>query len=395
MAFARPGPLLLKKENIEVQNKQALSGGVARVGGEVSSGDRVTGGTPAGGIRAGGVHAGGVHAGDVRGGGDRAGGTRPAGEIQLVAVQMRLSLDDYWSREAFERKIESLVAGVRRAVDPSLPALVAFPEDVGLMLVVQGFKAQLGNAATVGEAIARATRALFWQAVRRRALHRLSWVPALYLSRHRTIAQTYVEVFAEAARSLGAYVAAGSAVLPRYRVKGGRVQWNQPLGSRVYNTAYLFDPGGRVIGVQRKVHLIDLEMKKALDLAAGELGELTVVDTALGRVGVAICLDCFQDDVAESLARGGTQVLVQPSANPAPWTAEEKAGWQESAFRRTCVQKLFAYAVNPMMTGRIFDIEFYGQSTIVGQGGVLREASTADGEEILVATVPHPSALDP
>src|SRR5690606_29543592 len=62
----------------------------------------------------------------------------PAPEVQLVAVQMSLDLNDYWTREAFERKIREQMDAVAAATDPNLPTLVVFPEDVGLLLVVQG-----------------------------------------------------------------------------------------------------------------------------------------------------------------------------------------------------------------------------------------------------------------
>lgn len=308
-----------------------------------------------------------------------------AREIQLVAVQMGLSLDDYWSRKAFQEKIGKTVDAVKQAIDPSVPTLVAYPEDVGLMLVLQGLNDELSHVTTVAEAIARATRTLFLPALGRRIVHRLSWVPALFLTRHRLIAETYFDVFSNAARTLGAYLVAGSVVLPKYRVDQGRVLWDQkPLDPQVYNTAYVFDPSGQVVGEQRKVYLIDLEMRAALDLAAGTIDELTVVETPLGKLGVAICLDSFQDDVAHRLKGLGAQILVQPSANPAPWTSEQQVEWLESAYRRTHLEKLFAYAVNPMMTGSLWDLGFFGQSSIVGQDGVLRQAATADGEEILV-----------
>ena len=45
--------------------------------------------------------------------------------IQLVAVQMTLDLDDYWSYEAFEAKIRRQLRQSLRP-EPGLPALVVF-----------------------------------------------------------------------------------------------------------------------------------------------------------------------------------------------------------------------------------------------------------------------------
>lgn len=359
-------------------------------------------------------------------------------EIQLVAVQMKLDLDAYWTREAFERKIGDLMNRVRQGIDPGLPTLVVFPEDVGLMLVLLDLKHKLGSVRHIADAIQKAIRALFAPALYHRVRHRLAWVPALFLTRHARIASVYFDVFSRAAKTYGVYLVAGSVVLPPYRLADGRANWQEgPQQARLYNTSYVFGPDGRILGRQIKVYLIDLEQEAALHLDRGSAGEIRAVETPLGRIGIAICLDSFQDEVTEALKEDGTDILVQPSANPGPWSPEQQLDWLNSSYKRTVVEKSFAYAVNPMMTGAIWDVEFYGQSSIiardmgkdegsVGRGpgvsssgpdassdvsagssggtlgyrdlgpmkGFLAVAGDDAGEEILVARVPHPRTLD-
>lgn len=336
--------------------------------------------------------------------------------IQLVAVQMSFDLDDYWSRDAFAAKIRRLMQQVAREIQPELPTLVVFPEDVGLMLVVQGMRERLQGVETIEEAIQRAVRAHLIPLAITKWRRKLSWVPAFYLYRHRAIAETYFEVFSQVAKEYGVYLVAGSAVLPPYRVQDGIVLWRQgPVEHRVYNTAYLFGPDGKVVGKQDKVYLIELEQEAALDLTSGDLDALRVFDTPLGRIGIAICLDAFQDDVIERLVAQGADILVQPSANPGPWSLDQQIDWLRSSHQKTFVEKRFAYAVNPMMNGPLWDIAFYGQSSIVARspasldsgeeaarlsymhlvptGGFLRVASSDQSEEVLVARVPHPASL--
>ncbi len=52
----------------------------------------------------------------------------------LVAVQVRASIDDYASGEAFRRRMEGLMEQAARTVDFSLPTIVCFPETIGLWL---------------------------------------------------------------------------------------------------------------------------------------------------------------------------------------------------------------------------------------------------------------------
>lgn len=334
----------------------------------------------------------------------------PAAEIQLVAVQMQLDLNDYWTREAFERKIRAEMDAVAAAIDPSLPTLVVFPEDVGLLLVVQGMERRLAGIDSIGTAIETVIKAntvpLLWT----RLIRWKGWVPALLLNKNKLMAQTYFEVFSAAARDYGVYLVAGSAVLPPYRIQDGVVQWQRgPTHQRVHNTSYLFGPDGLVIGKQDKVELIELEAEAALNLNPGRLEDIRVFDTPLGRIGIAICLDAFIPEVIDSLAEQGAQILVQPSANPGPWNPWQQEDWLRSSHAKVALDGRFPYAINPMMTGPLWDIGFYGQSAIVARGapdaglgymdmgpmpGFVSVARSADGPEVLVVVVPHPDRVD-
>src|SRR5690625_2661471 len=106
-------------------------------------------------------------------------------DIQLVAVQMTLDLDDYWSYEAFEASIRRQMDAVAAGTDPDLPTLVVFPEDVGLMLVVQGMQERLAGVESIETAIETAVGAHAVPLAWTRLIRWKSWVPALFLNRNR------------------------------------------------------------------------------------------------------------------------------------------------------------------------------------------------------------------
>ena len=333
-----------------------------------------------------------------------------AGQIQLVAVQMTLDLDDYWTAEAFEAKIRQRMEAVAAATDSSLPTLVVFPEDVGLMLVVQGMQERLEGIASISEAISTVVSSQAVPLAWTRLIRWKSWVPALFLRHNRRIAEQYFTVFGDVAEEHGVYLVAGSAVLPPYRISDGEVDWQRgPERHVVHNTSYLFGPDGSVLGSQDKVELIALETADALDLTPGTVDGLQVFDTPLGVIGIAICLDAFSEKVTLRLAELGAQILVQPSANPAAWDDWQQEDWLRSAQLMTAGNGRFDYAINPMLNGPLWDVAFFGQSSITartasdsvlgyadmgGMPGFISVAGSADSEEILVAVVPHPDLLD-
>jgi predicted amidohydrolase len=328
-------------------------------------------------------------------------------QIQLVAVQMQFSINDYWTAEAFEKKIRGLMDQVQAHTKKGLPTLVVFPEDVGLMLVAQGMEKRLQGVNTITTAIEKSTKSFLIPVLWTKLTRGLTWVPALFLYRNGIIAKTYFDVFSRMAKEYGVYLVAGSLVLPPYEIKDGAVLWKKgPIESRVYNTSYMFGPDGKAIGQQQKTYLIDLEAKEPLDLSKGKVENLQVWDTPLGRVGIAICLDSFQDDVVNTLKSKGAQILVQPTANPGPWNKDQQIDWLRSSYNRAYEQRLFTYSINPMMNGPLWDLAWFGQSSIVArkpldspglhyrdlppQPGFIAMATADNTEEIVVSVVPHP-----
>lgn len=345
--------------------------------------------------------------------------------VQLAAVQMRWRLEDYATPERFAARVDGLMRQVSERLDPRYPALVAFPEDVGILAALVGEGDALKGAGTLEAAVERMVRrhlpAVLWN----RARHRVSWPRAVFLTRHETMAQTYLETFSAAAKKYGVYLVAGSIPLPDYDLPadGSLPRAYRFRGGAVYNASYVFGPDGRILGRQKKVHLIDLEGPQGLDLVPGRADDIRVIDTPLGRIGIAICLDAFHDDVLSRLQEQGARILVQPSANPEQWTPAQQVDWLNGSWKAVVEGGRFDYAVNPMMAGHVLDLGFFGQSSIIaregdaalrgesqgstlpnGPGpviagytdtgprpGFLAVADTADREEVLVVKVPRPA----
>lgn len=353
------------------------------------------------------------------------------GAVQLVAVQMRWRVEDYATAEAFARRVDAIMREAAARLDRRYPALVVFPEDVGILTALVGEADAVSGAETLQEAVARVVRRHLPDVLWQRARHGVSWPRAVFLARADTMARTYLETFSAAARRYGVYVVAGSIPLPDFALPpdGSLPRSFRSRGGGVFNTSFLFGPDGRIVGRQRKVHLIDLEGPEGLDIAPAPAESLAVFDTAAGRVGIAICLDAFKPDVLQRLAAQGAQILVQPSANPAAWTREQQLDWLNGSWRATVVEGRFAYAVNPMMVGDVLNLGFAGQSAIIarqgaaslyrdgagrspGRIGVLARtdadlgyadagprqgfvevAKSAEREEVLVVRVIHPDRL--
>jgi hypothetical protein len=80
-------------------------------------------------------------------------------------------------------------------------------------------------------------------------------------------------------------------------------------GERIYNTAVLITPDGEIGGKYRKYQPTSYEMKGGI--APGE--SISVWETAVGRIGCAICFDLKFPEVGLALARGDARLVLWPS----------------------------------------------------------------------------------
>lgn len=97
---------------------------------------------------------------------------------------------------------------------------------------------------------------------------------------------------------------------------------------KVYNTSFIFDNQGKLIGKHRKVHLFDIDIKNGVKFKESEVlasgKDITLFNTPWGKVGVAICYDIRFPEILRIMALKGAKVIFIPAAfnmttGPAHW----------------------------------------------------------------------------
>jgi predicted amidohydrolase len=154
-------------------------------------------------------------------------------------------------------------------------------------------------------------------------------------------------------------------------------------GKSFFNSAILCGPEG-YIGRYRKLHLWNREK---LFFAAGDLG-LPVFDTALGRIGIAICYDGWFPEVFRQMALAGAELVCIPT-NWVPMPGQDrtmepmanvlhKAAAHSNALYIACADRIGIERGQP----------FIGSSLIVGPTGrPIAGPAAYDTEEIVTATI--------
>lgn len=157
-------------------------------------------------------------------------------------------------------------------------------------------------------------------------------------------------------------------------------------GDAIYNTCFIFGPDGSQIGKHRKIHMFDIDIKNGQYFKESEAlfpgNEITVVETAFGKIGVAICYDVRFPELARKMVDKGAEMLIYPASfnmttGPVHW---------ELVFRARAVDnQVFTVGCAPARDEEAAYIS-YGHSIVVSPWGDV-VGSLSDEEGYLMGIV--------
>ena len=205
---------------------------------------------------------------------------------------------------------------------------------------------------------------------------------AAELRRHLTvpIPNEHTERYVQIARALDVYIQTGTFL-----------EEDPAWPNVVFNPTCLIGPDG-VLSKYRKVNpWIPWEVNVSPhDLEGYQEEMFPVVDTAIGRLGVAICYDWLFPEVLRQLAANGAEVLIRVSAYMDPWGATAPMDWWTVVNRCRAIENI-AYVVAANQAASVANyppFSWPGGSMIVDYDGrILAQADPGPGAKIVVAPI--------
>ncbi|MBC8016202.1 MAG: carbon-nitrogen hydrolase family protein [Sporomusaceae bacterium] len=168
-------------------------------------------------------------------------------------------------------------------------------------------------------------------------------------------------------------------------VVGGSMPERDSQGN-IYNTSFIFNENGELLGRHRKMHMFDVDIqggtvfKESGILSAGH--EITVVKTADVTIGVAICYDIRFPELSRLMTLAGAQILIFPSVFS---LTTGPAHWKLLMQSRAIDNQVFVVGAAPGNTPGI-EYQVYGHSAVIDPWGQIIEMAGAD-ENMLIAEI--------
>jgi nitrilase len=182
---------------------------------------------------------------------------------------------------------------------------------------------------------------------------------------------------ADTARRLGIWLVGGTIPVFETGAAAGAAR-----NDRAYSRSMFFAPDGRCIGTYDKIHLFDVAIpgqagesyRESAKTAPGE--RAVVVETAFGRVGMAVCYDVRFPALFDRLGSLGMQILVLPAAFTVP---TGRVHWQPLLQARA-IESLVYVVASGQWGEHPGGRKTYGHSTVIGPwGDVLAEQAEGPG----------------
>jgi predicted amidohydrolase len=145
-----------------------------------------------------------------------------------------------------------------------------------------------------------------------------------------------------------------------------------------YNTSVLIDPDGSIAATYRKIHLFGFDGGEPSVMSAGQ--DLVVIDTPLGRTGLATCYDLRFPEQFRALVDAGADAFLIASG----WPTKRIEHWRVLLRARAIENLAWVVACNGV--GTQAGTELGGHSAVIDPlGEIIAEGGRT--EEVVVASI--------
>jgi len=173
------------------------------------------------------------------------------------------------------------------------------------------------------------------------------------------------------AKEYGIYIYSGSYILKEKE--------------EIYNAGSLFDPEGNLIGTQKKMHLIDFEVKLGIKRAS----KMEVYSLPFGKVVCPICMDATYFETFRIAREIGADIVILPIAN-----LEEYTVWKALRGIWPRVQESYLYGLKSSLNGWIAGMHFTGKAGIFApllmtekKDGIFSLSPSYEGSHLITADI--------
>ena len=165
---------------------------------------------------------------------------------------------------------------------------------------------------------------------------------------------------------------AAQAAKHRVWIIGGTIPLASPDPHKTYNACPIFNDQGKQVACYKKIHLFDAHVQPGVEVYEESRfvypgSETVVLDTPVGRAGIAICYDLRFPELFRALSAQGAELFILPTA----FTVTTGQAHWEVLMRARAIENL-CYVIGACQTGKHDNgRSTYGHSLIIDPWGAV------------------------
>jgi predicted amidohydrolase len=304
----------------------------------------------------------------------------------ILGIQPIMATSDFASEANYFAKLDNYLkeAANKNWLDEN--TIVLFPEYIGTWLVVANqrksiYKSESINAAMI-QLIAMKPIQFLKHWLKANAKNKVN--EAIFMMEAEKMAGIYQRTFSKLAAKYKVNIVAGSIVLPQPIVNKGMLEIAE---TPLQNISGWFYPDGKIAeNLIRKVYPINEELSFT---KAGELSNLPVFETSIGKVASVICADSWYPGIYDHLQEKQVDILLVPSySSPSemwnkPWNGyngsnapadvkqsdigqlTELGAWEKYSMLGRAPSANIRYGLNTFLHGQLWDMTAAGDVFVV------------------------------
>lgn len=145
-------------------------------------------------------------------------------------------------------------------------------------------------------------------------------------------------------------------------------------GGNLYNGGSLISREGKILGMQKKIHLTDFEE----DIGIKQDSTLGVFSLDIGKAACPVCMDATYYETFRMAVQSGAEIAILPIAN-----MEEYNEWKALRGIWPRVQESYIYGLKASLNGWIGGMHF------TGKAGIFAPINLTEKKDGIVAIAPH------
>jgi len=313
----------------------------------------------------------------------------------IIGIQPYMMVEDYFNPVKFKQKMRQYLVAATEQGFIKNKTIILYPDYIGTWLILLGEKHALAEKETIKGALSTLIFSNvfdFFLGYIKTGEEEEKSISAILRMKSKVMASVYYNTFSELAKETGAYIVAGSIVLPGPYVSNGRLYIEN--SKELYNVSLIFGPDGEIFG--DPIFELYPNSSELKFISEPESKVVQTIEFPFAKSSILISQDSWHPELFNQINSSGSEFLLVSSFQSAIngidslWSGYDKKlspestgsdsnnqlkakdAWEKYSLLNQLKGNSQTFGFNVFFRGEFWELDLYGQPSVVFKDSVLQ-----------------------